>query len=212
MKSYNVLVLLLMAVECCLGLRFDVELKSKPEPKCIRHFIQDGQLVVVNIFSSGFVGDGQILNLRIVDSVGNEYRNKKDFAGDLRVAFTAHSSAAVDVCFDNVALNNQRNTNLFREIELDIELGAHVRDSNAEKLMEKLKPVEMSLQKIEEMTDEIIMELDYLKKREERLRNTNESTNNRVKNFGVLVIFLLIGLSVWQLNYLKNFFKSKHIL
>lgn len=198
---------LIQSIAC---LRFDVHAKVNSEPMCVRDFIQDGQLVVVNIFSSGFVGDGQILSLKIVDSVGNEYRTKKDFAGQLRVAFTAHSTALFDICFDNILVN--KNNVAFRELELEIELGSAARDWNAIQLLEKLKPVEVSLRKIEELTDEINHEMEYLKKREERLRNTNESTNNRVKNFGILIIILLVSLSVWQLNYLQTYFKSKHIL
>ncbi|ODV96734.1 hypothetical protein PACTADRAFT_48550 [Pachysolen tannophilus NRRL Y-2460] len=192
------------------GLRLEVQAKPSSDPTCIRDFVQEGQLVVVNIFSSGFVGDGQKLSFYIKDTIGNEYRRKKDFAGSVRVAFTSHSTAAFDVCFENILFN--KNANLFREIELEIEAGSSARDWNAVQAAEKLKPVEVQLRKIEELTDEIVNELEYLKRREEKLRNTNESTNSRVKNFGVLVILMLVGLSVWQINYLRNFFRSKHIL
>ncbi|ODV58527.1 uncharacterized protein ASCRUDRAFT_10121 [Ascoidea rubescens DSM 1968] len=193
------------------ALRFEVPAGSSK--KCIRDFISEGQLVVVNIESSGQVGDGQQLNFNIVDSVGNEYRRKKDFAGSTRVAFTAHASAAFDVCFQNLLLrSNNRAKNQFREIELDIEAGSAARDWNAIQAAEKLKPVELELRRIEELTDEIVDELNYLKVREERLRNTNESTNSRVKNFSFLIIISLISLGIWQVQYLRAYFRSKHII
>ncbi|CAD6638860.1 XXYS1_4_G0024790.mRNA.1.CDS.1 [Saccharomyces cerevisiae] len=201
------LISLVVAVQ---GLHFDIAASTNPEQVCIRDFVTEGQLVVVDIHSDGSVGDGQKLNLFVRDSVGNEYRRKRDFAGDVRVAFTAPSSTAFDVCFENQA--QYRGRSLSRAIELDIESGAEARDWNKISANEKLKPIEVELRRVEEITDEIVDELTYLKNREERLRDTNESTNRRVRNFSILVIFVLSSLGVWQVNYLKNYFKTKHII
>lgn len=211
MRFYSVIVCLISFVLSVRALHFEVEaVEATRAPTCIRDFVTEGQLVVVSVHSSGSSGDGQKLNMFIRDSVGNEYRNKKDFAGDLRVAFTAHASAAFDVCFQNVLV--RKGKSLSREIELDIEAGSAARDWNAIQAAEKLKPVELELRKIEELTDEIVGELEYLKAREERLRDTNESTNRRVRNFSVAIIIALIALGAWQLTYLRNYFKTKHII
>jgi hypothetical protein len=211
MRLHAVLFSILSFLAAAYALHFEVEAveESKP-PTCIRDFVSEGQLVVVNIDASGSSGDGQRLNFFIRDSVGNEYRNKKDFAGEVRVAFTAHASAAFDVCFQNILL--RKGKKLSREIELDIESGSAARDWNAIQAAEKLKPVELELRKIEELTDEIVGELEYLKAREERLRDTNESTNRRVRNFSVCIILALVALGAWQLAYLRNYFKAKHII
>lgn len=192
------------------GLRFDIPATSTPEPFCVRDFVSEGQLVVVNVNSDGSVGDGQVLNLVVRDSSGNEYRRKKDFAGDLRVGFTAPSSTSFDVCLDNVSQLKGRS--MSRAIELDIESGSEARDWNEISASEKLRPIEIELRRIEELADEVVDELTYLKNREERLRDTNESTNDRVRNFSILVIVVLISLGVWQINYLRHYFKTKHIL
>lgn len=60
---------------------------------------------------------------------------------------------------------------------------------------------------MEEMVAEIVNEMDYLRTREQKLRDTNESTNNRVKWFGFGTTFLLIGLWVWQVLYLRAYFR-----
>jgi len=54
---------------------------------------------------------------------------------------------------------------------------------------------------------EIVGEMDYLRVREQKLRDTNESTNTRVKWFGFGTTFLLIGLWVWQILYLRAYFR-----
>lgn len=60
---------------------------------------------------------------------------------------------------------------------------------------------------MEEMVAEIVSEMDYLRTREQKLRDTNESTNNRVKYFGLSTTFLLVGLWVWQVLYLRAYFR-----
>lgn len=192
------------------ALHFDIPASTKPEPFCVRDFVNEGQLVVIDIVTDGSAGDGQTLNLYVHDSTGNEYRRKKDLTGEARVAFTAPSTTSFDVCLENIAQYSGRS--MSRSVELDIESGSQARDWNMISASEKLKPIEVELRRIEELADEIVDELTYLKNREERLRDTNESTNRRVRNFSILVIIVLVALGLWQINYLKNYFKAKHII
>ncbi|ODV79294.1 uncharacterized protein CANTADRAFT_26266 [Suhomyces tanzawaensis NRRL Y-17324] len=168
-------------------------------------------MVVINIKTNGRHGDGQTLDFYVVDLLGNEYRKKSDIVGTSKVAFTSHHSAAFDVCFTNLK-NPAYKGHLSREVELEIESGSAARDWNAIQTSEKLKPVELELRRIEDLTAEIYEELQYLKRREERMRDTNESTNDRVKYFSTIVIISLIGLGAWQIQYLRHYFKVKHII
>ena len=68
------------------------------------------------------------------------------------------------------------------------------------------------MRRIEEMLGETVAEMDYLRQREQRLRDTNESTNNRVKYFGIITTLVLIGLWGWQIMYLRAYFRSKHLI
>lgn len=92
-------------------------------------------------------------------------------------------------------------------MELDIDIGADAKDWSAIQTTEKLKPVEAELRRIEELVEEIHGEMDYLRGREHKLRDTNESTNTRVKWFGIATTFLLIGLWTWQIMYLRAYFR-----
>lgn len=65
---------------------------------------------------------------------------------------------------------------------------------------------------MEEMVSEIVGEMDYLRTREQKLRDTNESTNNRVKWFGFCTTFILIVLWVWQILYLRAYFRFVPLL
>lgn len=94
-----------------------------------------------------------------------------------------------------------------RHVELDVDIGADAKDWSAIQAAEKLKPMEMELRRIEEMVQEVVNEMEYLKTREQKLRDTNESTNERVKWFALGTIGMLIGLGAWQVVYLRAYFR-----
>ncbi|TID13521.1 hypothetical protein CANINC_004879 [Pichia inconspicua] len=197
------------------ALRFELPAQQgSSEPQCVREFVNDGQLVVVTISSSGYAGDGQMLSMKITNADGDEYRKKDNIVGNIKVAFSADETSSFDICFTNRVQPgyNPNGRQLSREIDLDVESGASARDWNAIQSAEKLKPSEVQLRKVNEMLDEVKNELEYLIQREQRLRNTNESTNRRVRNFFILSLFMLIGVGVYQIHYLRNYFRSKHIL
>ncbi|CAN3359667.1 endoplasmic reticulum vesicle protein 25 [Diutina catenulata] len=191
------------------ALHLEVPASQNPVPVCIRDFVGSQQHVTVNMKISGRKGDGQKLDLKITDTLGNEFSRKHDIGGTVKVAFTSHDAAAFDVCFTNSYSGHGTGV---KEIELDIESGAAARDWNAQQAAEKLKPNEVELLKSSAMLGEIQNQMHYLKLREERMRDTNESTNSRVKWFSIFIIMALVGLGVWQIQYLRHYFKVKHII
>lgn len=99
-----------------------------------------------------------------------------------------------------------------RHVELDIDIGADAKDWSAIAAGEKLKPTEIELRKIEEQVADIVAEMDYLRSREQKLRDTNESTNTRVKWFATGTMFLLVALGAWQVVYLRTYFRYAYHL
>ncbi|GEQ66986.1 hypothetical protein JCM33374_g649 [Metschnikowia sp. JCM 33374] len=195
------------------ALQLEVPAQDSATPVCIRDFVGKDQVVVINVKTDGSKGDGQKLQLTVTDTLGNQFSRKNDIVKDIRVSFTTHDSAAIDICFTNFLDRGYGgHRDLSREVNLEVESGAAARDWNALQTAEKLKPAEVDLKRVYEMTKEITQELHYLKGREERMRDTNESTNSRVKWFSILIVFALIGLGVWQIQYLRHYFKVKHII
>lgn len=58
------------------------------------------------------------------------------------------------------------------------------------------------------MVAEVVNEMEYLRAREQKLRDTNESTNERVKWFAFGTMGMLMGLGAWQVVYLRAYFRS----
>lgn len=195
------------------GLQIDLPALEKPEATCIRDFVGQDQLVVINLKTSGYHGDGQKLQLSVIDTLGNQFYKKDDISGDVKAVFNTHNAAAIDICLLNRIEHARRSTHyLHREVVLDVESGAAARDWNALQAAEKLKPNEVELKKVDETLKEIANEFRYLKAREERMRDTNESTNSRTKWFSVIIIISLISFGAWQIQYLRHYFKVKHII
>ncbi|TGZ84901.1 hypothetical protein EX30DRAFT_337356 [Ascodesmis nigricans] len=195
------------------GLKFELQAQPKGHsPRCIRNYVGAETLVVVSATVSGHRGDGQRVDIHIHDTLGNEYGRPKDVVGEQRMAFTSHVEAAFDVCISNTLDSGRHGSGLSRQIELDVDIGADARDWSAIQAAEKLKPVEIELKRIEEVVGEIVHQMEYLRAREQKLRDTNESTNERVKWFAVTVMFTLLGLGAWQVVYLRAYFRSKHLI
>ncbi|KAF1989792.1 hypothetical protein K402DRAFT_461115 [Aulographum hederae CBS 113979] len=220
--AYMRLFLLFLALPAISALKFDIQAhpgsESASKERCIRNFVAKDQLVVVTAIVGGSKGDGQQLNMHIKDAVGNEYGRPKDVVGENRYAFTSHADSAFDVCFENILtaslhkITDHAVMNPTRHVELDIDIGADAKDWSAVQAHEKLKPVEADLRRIEETVGEIVAEMDYLRGREQKLRDTNESTNERVKWFAFGTMGMLVGLGIWQVIYLRAYFRSKHLI
>lgn len=76
----------------------------------------------------------------------------------------------------------------------------------------KLKPIETEFVQMEEVMHRIVRELNDLVANEASHRSTNESTFTRVTRLSVISIIFLVGLSVGQIVYMRNFFKQKKLI
>ena len=77
---------------------------------------------------------------------------------------------------------------------------------------EKLKPMEIELKKLEDLTEATVQEFARMKQREQEHKDTNESTNQRLLHFSVFSTICLVALAVLQVLYLKRYFKQKKLI
>ena len=57
----------------------------------------------------------------------------------------------------------------------------------------KLKPLEVELKRLEDLSLSIVQDFAYMRQREEEMRDTNESTNSRVLYFSIFSMCCLLG-------------------
>lgn len=161
-------------------------------------------------------GHDQRVDMEVIDGSvhRNVYQTKKNLQGETRIAITTHNDADLGVCFTNHLSSNVHLARppQKRSIDFDVDIGADAVDYNAIAKAESLSGLEVEMRKLEGIVQEIVEELNYLKRREAKMRDTNESTNSRVKNFALLTATVLISSGIWQIWYLRRFFKSKHLI
>ncbi|CAG8534390.1 363_t:CDS:2 [Paraglomus occultum] len=197
------------------GIKFDLVAQpaSSVTPKCITQYISANTFVIAEIKVG--IGYNQKINVEISDNSDshNEYGKKRDLHDNVRMAFTTHAEADVAICFENILSEGfSPDPKFFRSIDLDVDVGAETIDQEQLAKEEKLAPLEAELKKLEQVVAEIVDEMDYLRKREARMRDTNESTNERVKWFSLGTVLVLLSLGGWQIMYLKKFFKQKRLI
>ncbi|KAG8563662.1 hypothetical protein GDO81_016169 [Engystomops pustulosus] len=153
---------------------------------------------------------GAVTHLKVTDSAGHILYSKEE-AKKGRFAFTTDDYEVYEVCFESTASADAvRSPDQL--IVLNVKHGVEAKNYEDLAKAEKLKPLEVELRRLEDLTDSIVKDFSYMKKREEEMRDTNESTSLRVLYFSAFSMFCLVALATWQVLYLRRFFKAKKLI
>ncbi|KAL9647163.1 hypothetical protein ABK040_004879 [Willaertia magna] len=96
------------------------------------------------------------------------------------------------------------------KFELEIDRDHH--ENNLPESKERVDQLNNLLSRVNTALDSIRGEQYYLKDREERFRQTTDSTYDRCFYLGLFKLLFLIGISIWQLTNLRSFFKKKKLI
>lgn len=214
------LVLLAIFTSSVQSIKFDVEASHNPHVKCIWNYALSDTLVIVTINTAvpsdiaKHDSDEQRIDVEVVDGSkhNNIYLSKKNIKSETRMAINTHSHADLGVCVKNTQKKGSNLKHLVTTIDLDVDIGADAVDYNAIANQESLSGLETEMRKLEAVAEEIVTEMDYLKKREEKMRDTNESTNQRVELTAWLTVLALIVLGAWQIFHLRSFFQKRYLI
>ncbi|NWR10465.1 TMEDA protein, partial [Paradoxornis webbianus] len=147
---------------------------------------------------------------QITDSAGHILYAKED-ATKGKFAFTTEDYDMFEACFESkLPVGTGRMPDQL--VTLDMKHGVEAKNYEEIAKVEKLKPLEVELRRLEDLSESIVNDFAYMKKREEEMRDTNESTNTRVLYFSIFSMCCLIGLATWQVFYLRRFFKAKKLI
>jgi len=99
-----------------------------------------------------------------------------------------------------------------RRVTLEVSSGVDTTDFAKVARDEHLNKMELEALKIQRNLEEVVGDLGYFKRREERHRDTNESTNGRVMWFSLVSMGIIVAIGSWQLLYLRRFFTQKKLI
>lgn len=203
-----IIYLLLTVLNSCHGVRFHLQPHSK---RCLRHEMYANQLAVGEYEVSSL--PGTTVDMTITDTQGHIALNRDNIDGKGKFAVTSDGADFYELCFTYTSSPSGGAQLLPREVYIDFKVGAEAKlDESKPANEDKLAELERSLTKVEDLSNSIISDFAYLKKREQEMRDTNESTNMRLFYQGVTSVIILLVLACWQILYLRTFFKAKKLI
>ncbi|XP_051166671.1 transmembrane emp24 domain-containing protein bai [Leptopilina boulardi] len=178
--------------------------------KCFREEIQANVLVSGEYHVSEV--QGQKVDYVVRDSKGHILAQKQDIPHGKsgKFSFVTEVYDNFEICFESHVAKNQRG--IKQEISLNIKRDLEAKSYESLGEASKLKPVEVELKRLEELSKIIVDDFSRMRKSEEEMRNTNESTNARVLYFSIFSMCCLLGLATWQVFYLRRYFRAKKLI
>lgn len=206
MKSnWSLVILSFLLIVNVKAIRFNLQPNTQ---KCLRDEM-NANMLVVGEYEVLAAPNGQLVSYEVKDTKGHILATKDDISRG-KFSFTSEVFDVYELCFKSRVPNNVRGQ--VQEVQVNVKKGVETKSYEGIAEAAKLKPLELELKKLEDLSDAIVQEFALMKKREEEMRDTNESTNNRVLFFSIFGMCCLLGLATWQVLYLRRYFKAKKLI
>lgn len=155
--------------------------------------------------------EGQIIEMKIVDTKGHIALHRDKIAGRGKYAITSEKSDYYDLCF--TYSTDPTSSTPFQPIELFVDYRVGAEAKKYEPIdHDRMASLELDLEKITDFTEAIVKDFAHLKRRSREMRDTNDSTKNRLFYQSISSIIILSVLTTWQIVYLRTFFKARKLI
>jgi len=203
-KSLSVALIMISCAMYCESLMFDLHPGAR---KCLKEEIHKNVLVTGEYDIAE--ATGQQTDILVTDSknhilVSHQDKEKGKFA------FTTDDYDVFEICIISKVPSTTRGR--IQAVKLVTKHGAEAKSYEGLEEAAKLKPMEVELKRLEDLSESIVQAFAFMRQREEEMRDTNESTNSRVLYFSIFSMCCLLGLATWQVLYLRKFFKAKKLI
>lgn len=211
-SNHNSLIVILfiitVIIQNCLSIRFYLQPNQK---KCLKSEMYSNQLAVGEYEISSL--EGTTVDMSITDSKGHTALSRENIDGKGKFAVTSDSADIYDLCFTYINPPGSLAQTQPREVTLEFRVGAEAKQYEAESIdHDQLSDLERELNRVDDLTNSIIIDFGYLKRREKEMRDTNESTNTRLFYQTVTSVIILTALTTWQILYLRTFFRTRKLI
>ncbi|XP_047586502.1 transmembrane emp24 domain-containing protein 9-like isoform X1 [Lutra lutra] len=190
------------------------------EEKCFIQEIPDGTVVIGNYKTElydpameKYQPSPQWINLFVfVKDPENKNLLARQYGPQGSFTFTSQSPGEHQICLHLESIRFALFYDGKLAIHLDMQLGEHTNDYAEFAAKDKLTQLHLRLQQLVEQVELIQKEQEYQRWREERFRQTSESTNQQVLWWSIMQTLILVAAGVWQMRHLKSFFKAKKLV
>ncbi|PIN11396.1 emp24/gp25L/p24 family of membrane trafficking protein [Handroanthus impetiginosus] len=182
--------------------------------KCVSEELHNNVVVMGDYFA--FVGEEYDANntyvptmsVKVTSPYGNELHHKEKVSHG-QFAFTTTESGNYLACFwlDGDSHGGKKVT-----VGIDWRTGIATKDWDSVARKEKIEGLELELKKLEGAVEAIHENLNYLITREADMREVSETTNARVVLYSIMSLSVCIGVSIFQLWFLRRYFQKKKLI
>ena len=153
--------------------------------------------------------DDTHVNLKLYNPAGEEIYAQTDSARG-SYGFTTELEGDYRACFYKTDVDKEDLAN--HKVRLDWKGIRERRIGEKIAKADKVDSISSTLRLLEAEMREIHNGMLFLRQKEAELRDLNEATNTRVAWLSICSLAVCIGLCVWQIIYLKQFFQRKKLL
>ena len=191
---------------------------SETERKCFIEEIPDETVVIGNYKcelhdpkTGGFMpsspGIGMHVEIRDPDE---KIILSKVYSSEGKFSFTSSTPGEHVICLYSNTTKWFSGSQL--RVHLDIQVGEHAVDYGNVAQKEKLTELQLRVRQLLDQVEQITKEQNYQRYREERFRQTSESTNQRVLWWSIVQTGILLLMGFWQMRHLRSFFQAKKLV
>ncbi|GIY63356.1 transmembrane emp24 domain-containing protein eca [Caerostris darwini] len=191
---------------------------SETERKCFIEEIPDETLVVGNYKcelhdpkTGGFMPSSPGIGMHVeIRDPQEKIILSKVYSSEGKFTFTSSLPGEHVICLYSNTTKWFSGSQL--RVHLDIQVGEHAVDYGNVAQKEKLTELQLRLRQLLDQVEQISKEQNYQRYREERFRQTSESTNQRVLWWSISQTAILLLMGFWQMRHLKSFFQAKKLV
>jgi len=207
--------LLGFVIECTNGLYFHI---GETERKCFIEEIPDETTVLVmykvelyDPRSGGFAPPSSGIGMHTeIKDPDDKIILSRVYNAEGRISFTSHTPGEHVICLYSNSSAWFSGSQL--RVHLDIQVGEHAIDYANVAQKEKMTELQLRIRQLLNQVEQITKEQNYQRYREERFRQTSESTNKRVLWWSLAQTIVLVCMGFWQMRHLKTFFETKKLV
>ncbi|XP_018328392.1 transmembrane emp24 domain-containing protein eca [Agrilus planipennis] len=191
---------------------------GETERKCFIEEIPDDTNVIVNYKvelydprTGGFMPSSPGIGMHVeVRDPDDKVILSRVYSSEGRISFTSHAPGEHVICMYSNSSAWFGGSQL--RVHLDIQVGEHAINYGDVVQKEKLSELQLRIRQLLDQVEQITKEQNYQRYREERFRQTSESTNSRVLWWSIIQTVILLAMGAWQMNHLKRFFEAKKLV
>ncbi|XP_061091428.1 transmembrane emp24 domain-containing protein 9-like [Conger conger] len=131
----------------------------------------------------------------------------RHYGSEGRFTLASHTPGEHQICLHSNSSKFALFAGGMLRVHLDIQVGEHTNNYTEIAAKDKLTELQLRVRQLVEQVDQIQKEQNYQRYREERFRQTSESTNQRVLWWSIVQTLILAAIGFWQMRHLKSFFE-----